>query len=285
MSVVEAPGVATAAARQAPDTGSTSYLCPPLELRSSHAPSPPKSPAGSTPSNDTEHEDEAQVMERLYEARRRLDAANDDMRDDSWLTPASMLLPSHQSTSSLMSPSYRAQSPIARPTYAQQSSAPSPPVALPDHLKRNTSRRVPSLTLDLKDLPYTALIDAERRRLSESSTDLQQTNLSPAKDIPSDAAGAAAAANDISAEEAAAPVPSINSGSRYGIAPFMDLERGEWVWYCDAKHMSPHPPDGREPQAMPNETVTPTSSTKLTHAAEEWAWAVHGSAPMTQALD
>lgn len=175
-------------------------------------------------------EHEARVMQQLYEARKRLESTNDDYDTNHvWLEPSSIIL--------------------SRPPCS--SPRPLSPTTTGATLQRMQKRRPHSLTLDLKDVPFTALVDAERRRLSET--------------LPT-------GPSDPAVHASSRPVPPDNSGSHYGMAPYMHLERDEWVWQYDVRQAPM--------QARPSQNTTATPS-KVTHAQEEWAWAVSGPAPMT----
>ena len=196
------------------------YMSPVDQLRTS--PSPLQS------FDHDEHE--ARVMQQLYEARKRLESANHDAdADHVWLAPSSAILSRPPSAS-------------PRPL------SPTTSGAMPQRMQM---RRPHSLTLDLKDVPFTALVDAERRRLSET--------------VPT-------GSSDPDARPATRPVPPDNSGSHYGLAPFMHLERDEWVWQYDVRQAPM--------QVRPSHDTTATPS-KVTHVQEEWAWAVAGPAPAT----
>ena len=184
-----------------------------------------------SPTQSFDHDEhEARVMQQLYEARKRLESANHDAdADHVWLAPSSAILSRPPSAS-------------PRPL------SPTTSGAMP---QRTQMRRPHSLTLDLKDVPFTALVDAERRRLSET--------------VPTGSSGP-------DARPATRPVPPDNSGSHYGMAPFMHLERDEWVWQYDVRQAPM--------QVRPSHDTTATPS-KVTHVQEEWAWAVAGPAPAT----
>lgn len=187
--------------------------------------------ASPSPTQSFDHDEhEARVMQQLYEARKRLDSANHDYdADHVWLSPSSTIL--------------------SRPPCS--SPRPLSPMTSGATPQRMQKRRPHSLTLDLKDVPFTALVDAERRRLSET---VSSGSSSPAT------------------HPAARPVPPDNSGSHYGMAPFMHLERDEWVWQYDVRQAPM--------QVRPSHDTTATP-TKVTHVQEEWAWAVAGPAPVT----
>ena len=196
------------------------YMSPLDQLRTSPSP---------TQSFDHD-EHEARVMQQLYEARKRLESANHDAdADHVWLAPSSAILSRPPSAS-------------PRPL------SPTTSGAMPQRMQM---RRPHSLTLDLKDVPFTALVDAERRRLSET--------------VPT-------GSSDPDAPPATRPVPPDNSGSHYGMAPYMHLERDEWVWQYDVRQAPM--------QVRPSHDTTATPS-KVTHVQEEWAWAVAGPAPVT----
>ena len=184
-----------------------------------------------SPTQSFDHDEhEARVMQQLYEARQRLESANHDAdADHVWLAPSSAIL--------------------SRPPSA--SPRPLSPTTSGGMPQRMQMRRPHSLTLDLKDVPFTALVDAERRRLSET--------------VPTGSSGP-------DARPATRPVPPDNSGSHYGLAPFMHLERDEWVWQYDVRQAPM--------QVRPSHDTTATPS-KVTHVQEEWAWAVAGPAPVT----
>ena len=196
------------------------YMSPVDQLRTS--PSPLQS------FDHDEHE--ARVMQQLYEARKRLESANHDAdAEHVWLAPSSAIL---------------SRPPSASPRPLSPTTSGATP-------QRTQMRRPHSLTLDLKDVPFTALVDAERRRLSES--------------VPT-------GSSDPDAPPATRPVPPDNSGSHYGMAPYMHLERDEWVWQYDVRQAPM--------QVRPSHDTTATPS-KVTHVQEEWAWAVAGPAPVT----
>lgn len=196
------------------------YMSPVDQLRTS--PSPMQS------FDHDEHE--ARVMQQLYEARKRLESANHDAdAEHVWLAPSSAIL-SHP------------------PSASPRPLSPTTSGATP---QRTQMRRPHSLTLDLKDVPFTALVDAERRRLSET--------------VPT-------GSSDPDAPPATRPVPPDNSGSHYGMAPYMHLERDEWVWQYDVRQAPM--------QVRPSHDTTATPS-KVMHVQEEWAWAVAGPAPVT----
>lgn len=196
------------------------YMSPVDQLRTS--PSPMQS------FDHDEHE--ARVMQQLYEARKRLESANHDAdAEHVWLAPSSAIL-SHP------------------PSASPRPLSPTTSGATP---QRTQMRRPHSLTLDLKDVPFTALVDAERRRLSEM--------------VPT-------GSSDLDAPPATRPVPPDNSGSHYGMAPYMHLERDEWVWQYDVRQAPM--------QVRPSHDTTATPS-KVTHVQEEWAWAIAGPAPVT----
>ena len=196
------------------------YMSPLDQLRTS--PSPLQS------FDHDEHE--ARVMQQLYEARKRLESANHDAdADHLWLAPSSAIL---------------SRPPSASPRPLSPTTSGATP-------QRTQMRRPHSLMLDLKDVPFTALVDAERRRLSET--------------VPTGSSGP-------DARPATRPVPPDNSGSHYGLAPFMHLERDEWVWQYDVRQAPM--------QVRPSHDTTATPS-KVTHVQEEWAWAVAGPAPVT----
>ena len=184
-----------------------------------------------SPTQSFDHDEhEARVMQQLYEARQRLESANHDAdADHVWLAPSSAILSRPPSAS-------------PRPL------SPTTSGAMPQRMQM---RRPHSLTLDLKDVPFTALVDAERRRLSET--------------VPTGSSGP-------DARPATRPVPPDNSGSHYGMAPFMHLERDEWVWQYDVRQAPM--------QVRPSHDTTATPS-KVTHVQEEWAWAIAGPAPVT----
>lgn len=196
------------------------YMSPVDQLRTS--PSPLQS------FDHDEHE--ARVMQQLYEARKRLESANHDAdAEHVWLAPSSAIL---------------SRPPSASPRPLSPTTSGATP-------QRTQMRRPHSLMLDLKDVPFTALVDAERRRLSES--------------VPT-------GSSDPDAPPATRPVPPDNSGSHYGMAPYMHLERDEWVWQYDVRQAPM--------QVRPSHDTTATPS-KVTHVQEEWAWAVAGPAPVT----
>lgn len=196
------------------------YMSPVDQLRTS--PSPLQS------FDHDEHE--ARVMQQLYEARKRLESANHDAdAEHVWLAPSSAIL---------------SRPPSASPRPLSPTTSGATP-------QRTQMRRPHSLTLDLKDVPFTALVDAERRRLSEM--------------VPT-------GSSDLDAPPATRPVPPDNSGSHYGMAPYMHLERDEWVWQYDVRQAPM--------QVRPSHDTTATPS-KVTHVQEEWAWAVAGPAPVT----
>ena len=196
------------------------YMSPVDQLRTS--PSPLQS------FDHDEHE--ARVMQQLYEARKRLESANHDAdAEHLWLAPSSAIL---------------SRPPSASPRPLSPTTSGATP-------QRTQMRRPHSLTLDLKDVPFTALVDAERRRLSET--------------VPT-------GSSDPDAPPATRPVPPDNSGSHYGMAPYMHLERDEWVWQYDVRQAPM--------QVRPSHDTTATPS-KVTHVQEEWAWAVAGPAPVT----
>ena len=196
------------------------YMSPVDQLRTSPSP---------TQSFDHD-EHEARVMQQLYEARKRLESANHDAdAEHVWLAPSSAIL---------------SRPPSASPRPLSPTTSGATP-------QRTQMRRPHSLTLDLKDVPFTALVDAERRRLSES--------------VPT-------GSSDPDAPPATRPVPPDNSGSHYGMAPYMHLERDEWVWQYDVRQAPM--------QVRPSHDTTATPS-KVTHVQEEWAWAVAGPAPVT----
>ena len=196
------------------------YMSPLDQLRTS--PSPLQS------FDHDEHE--ARVMQQLYEARKRLESANHDAdAEHVWLAPSSAIL---------------SRPPSASPRPLSPTTSGATP-------QRTQMRRPHSLTLDLKDVPFTALVDAERRRLSET--------------VPT-------GSSDPDAPPATRPVPPDNSGSHYGMAPYMHLERDEWVWQYDVRQAPM--------QVRPSHDTTATPS-KVTHVQEEWAWAVAGPAPVT----
>ena len=196
------------------------YMSPVDQLRTSPSP---------TQSFDHD-EHEARVMQQLYEARKRLESANHDAdAEHLWLAPSSAIL---------------SRPPSASPRPLSPTTSGATP-------QRTQMRRPHSLTLDLKDVPFTALVDAERRRLSET--------------VPT-------GSSDPDAPPATRPVPPDNSGSHYGMAPYMHLERDEWVWQYDVRQAPM--------QVRPSHDTTATPS-KVTHVQEEWAWAVAGPAPVT----
>ena len=196
------------------------YMSPLDQLRTSPSP---------TQSFDHD-EHEARVMQQLYEARKRLESANHDAdAEHLWLAPSSAIL---------------SRPPSASPRPLSPTTSGATP-------QRTQMRRPHSLTLDLKDVPFTALVDAERRRLSET--------------VPT-------GSSDPDAPPATRPVPPDNSGSHYGMAPYMHLERDEWVWQYDVRQAPM--------QVRPSHDTTATPS-KVTHVQEEWAWAVAGPAPVT----
>jgi len=196
------------------------YMSPVDQLRTS--PSPLQS------FDHDEHE--ARVMQQLYEARKRLESANHDAdAEHVWLAPSSAIL---------------SRPPSASPRPLSPTTSGATP-------QRTQMRRPHSLMLDLKDVPFTALVDAERRRLSET--------------VPT-------GSSDPDAPPATRPVPPDNSGSHYGMAPYMHLERDEWVWQYDVRQAPM--------QVRPSHDTTATPS-KVTHVQEEWAWAVAGPAPVT----
>ena len=169
-------------------------------------------------------------MQQLYEARKRLESANHDAdAEHVWLASSSAIL---------------SRPPSASPRPLSPTTSGATP-------QRTQMRRPHSLTLDLKDVPFTALVDAERRRLSET--------------VPT-------GSSDPDAPPATRPVPPDNSGSHYGMAPYMHLERDEWVWQYDVRQAPM--------QVRPSHDTTATP-TKVTHVQEEWAWAVAGPAPVT----
>lgn len=196
------------------------YMSPLDQLRTSPSP---------TQSFDHD-EHEARVMQQLYEARKRLESANHDAdAEHVWLAPSSAIL---------------SRPPSASPRPLSPTTSGATP-------QRTQMRRPHSLMLDLKDVPFTALVDAERRRLSET--------------VPT-------GSSDPDAPPATRPVPPDNSGSHYGMAPYMHLERDEWVWQYDVRQAPM--------QVRPSHDTTATPS-KVTHVQEEWAWAVAGPAPVT----
>lgn len=196
------------------------YMSPLDQLRTSPSP---------TQSFDHD-EHEARVMQQLYEARKRLESANHDAdAEHVWLASSSAIL---------------SRPPSASPRPLSPTTSGATP-------QRTQMRRPHSLTLDLKDVPFTALVDAERRRLSET--------------VPT-------GSSDPDAPPATRPVPPDNSGSHYGMAPYMHLERDEWVWQYDVRQAPM--------QVRPSHDTTATPS-KVTHVQEEWAWAVAGPAPVT----
>lgn len=196
------------------------YMSPLDQLRTSPSP---------TQSFDHD-EHEARVMQQLYEARKRLESANHDAdAEHLWLAPSSAIL---------------SRPPSASPRPLSPTTSGATP-------QRTQMRRPHSLTLDLKDVPFTALVDAERRRLSET--------------VPT-------GSSDPDAPPATRPVPPDNSGSHYGMAPYMHLERDEWVWQYDVR---------QAPMQVRPSHDTPATPSKVTHVQEEWAWAVAGPAPVT----
>lgn len=196
------------------------YMSPLDQLRTSPSP---------TQSFDHD-EHEARVMQQLYEARKRLESANHDAdAEHVWLAPSSAIL---------------SRPPSASPRPLSPTTSGATP-------QRTQMRRPHSLMLDLKDVPFTALVDAERRRLSET--------------VPT-------GSSDPDAPPATRPVPPDNSGSHYGMAPYMHLERDEWVWQYDVR---------QAPMQVRPSHDTPATPSKVTHVQEEWAWAVAGPAPVT----
>lgn len=230
--------------------------------------------------SDNEHE--ASIMQRLYEARKRLESgsAENDAHEEVWLkSRTSTFLSPNNSTTSLILPIPRAKSPspsVSAWSMCGEYSKPSTPVSLQfedQQLQerrasmKNSQNRPPSLTLDLKDVPYSAFIDAERRRLSEVPSASQSHEPLPPQHV-------------VHALASSAPVPPDNSGSRYGMAPFTDLERDEWVWQCD-EHRSPRSKASDSEASSGQEQPLGLSSSpvsKLSHAQEEWAWVVSGAA-------
>ena len=196
------------------------YMSPLDTLRTSPSP---------TPSFDHD-EHEARGMQQLYEARKRLESANHDAdAEHVWLAPSSAIL---------------SRPPSASPRPLSPTTSGATP-------QRTQMRRPHSLLLDVKHGPLPALVDAERRRLSET--------------VPT-------GSSDPDAPPATRPVPPDNSGSHYGMAPYMHLERDEWVWQYDVRQAPM--------QVRPSHDTTATPS-KVTHVQEEWAWAVAGPAPVT----
>lgn len=179
--------------------------------------------------------DDEQVMQQLREARKRLDTlGSDDMcAIDDTLDPFVSLRASP-------APRQRAQS------------QPGPSTQRATLIVRRRSSvgkaALPKLSLDLTKVPFSALIDAERRRLSEG-------------DSP-----------DSSFVPAALPAQEL-SGSRYGLAPYMNLERDEWLWTTDPPAQCPHAP-GSSGRCSP--TTRDAASQRALHAQEAWTWAMSG---------
>ncbi|WFD28924.1 hypothetical protein MNAN1_003940 [Malassezia nana] len=179
--------------------------------------------------------DDEQVMQRLREARKRLDTLgdNDMCAVDDSLEPVVSLRASPV-------PRQRAQSQPGQSTRRATLI-----VRRHNSLGKET---LPELSLDLTNVPFNALIDAERRRLSKDNT--------PTSAFVPDA---------IPAQEL--------SGSRYGLAPYMNLEREEWLWTTDPPAQCPHAP-GSSGNCSP--TTRDAASQRVLHAQEAWVWAMSG---------
>ncbi|WFD24967.1 hypothetical protein MEQU1_003674 [Malassezia equina] len=184
--------------------------------------------------------DDEQVMQHLREARERLHSIDEDpmCAVDDALDPSLCLRPPHV-------PRERAQSnPAPRQTWLTQD--------LRRHSGMPGSHR--SLTLDLKDIPFNAYIDAERRRLDKG------VGTPGGRTAPS----------------ASGPPSCDLSGSCFGLAPYTNLEREEWLWTID----------GPTPSAKESEedgAYSPTAHEASQHAQEAWTWAMSG--PPTEQLN
>lgn len=141
-------------------------------------------------------------------------------------------------------PITRSRSPAPRER-AQSQPNPSQPATLDNSAQ--PARR--SLTLELASVPFHAFIDTERRRLNEGRT----TPVSYT--VPS----------------IATPTSLDMSGLRFGLAPYTNLERDEWLWTTE----------GCSPRDTGSEdsSYSPTAHEVSQHASqaqEAWTWAMSG---------
>ena len=176
--------------------------------------------------------DDEQVMQHLRAARERLLSLGDE--------------PVGAARDAL---EVRLRRPSAQRERAQSQPLPSPKHAEPDprrHSTRPGSRD--SLTLDLASVPFSAFIDAERRRLS----------------------GGLGAPGNFAASPRTPPSHNM-SGSRYGLAPYMDLERDEWLWTTEG-----HSPRDASPVDGAPSPAAHEASQCASHALEAWTWAMSG---------
>lgn len=117
-----------------------------------------------------------------------------------------------------------------------------------------SGRSTQMLKIDLQSLPHPAHIDAERRRIQAE-----------AQPPPS-------AATDAPAEPPVQTLtPEDTSGSRFGMAPYMELERGEWVWHNPLAAMR----TSDRAHLAPSDDAPPASpGSHLSDVQVEWTWAI-----------
>lgn len=113
------------------------------------------------------------------------------------------------------------------------------------------------LFLDLSSISFPRYIEAERERLRQM--DNTPTSSNPYQDTKDPFAQSVGTIPD---------VPEESSGARFGLAPFIELERGEWVWASDDTIGDA---SDQGPASSASDTQPDPS---LEYSQEDWAWAL-----------
>ncbi|WFD21207.1 hypothetical protein MCAP1_003468 [Malassezia caprae] len=176
--------------------------------------------------------DDEQIMQHLRAARERLLSFSDEAMC--------------AVDEAIDSPPVLNSPPIPRERAQSQPSSAQPAAFGRGHGSRPAHR---SLTLDLTSVPFSSFIDAERRRLNEGlgtpgSYEAPFTITAPSHDL---------------------------SGSRFGLAPYMNLERDEWLWTTEG----PSPCDTGSEDGRYSPTAHEVSR-RASQAEEAWTWAMSG---------
>ncbi|KAL4399656.1 hypothetical protein ACI68E_004039 [Malassezia pachydermatis] len=225
-----------------------------------YAPSSYSNPAYASSTQSSDDDDE-EIMAQLREARKRLESTQLD--DTCLLGQDTDLIAKTPQAYDAFGLVKNSSFKLSRLRIDQQGEG-DPPTKTSKSPPKNTA---PDLTLNLKDLPFVAHIENERRRLSDGSMSSTISDL-----------------DDPTALErwprVLASVPSQYSGSKFGLAPYIELERSEWTWHGEPA--SPTSSSGHRLSLPPSEASDVEMPT-LERANMEWDWALGGStaAPTT----
>lgn len=233
-----------------------------------------------------EDDDDEEVMERLRVARRRLedlevserngtgscspDLSPPDLRASSWGMYEHGTKP--RSSSSIES---SAAGVLQRRRVGNAS---------------NVSLPLMDLKLDLKSIPISSYIDAERRRIRIATerlgasdrwqvpTRTPQKGRSPVCERPPERREPSRSPSNTRPSALTTPQLSEteHSGSRFGLAPYAALEREEWRWSPE-QHLKELQDEKNAPPALERGALhTPESEdrTFLSSAEAEWSWAL-----------